>query len=170
MTDKTISVYWFFILFIVSFAIVFIIYSLYGKPLDVRQMEGLFLAEKLADCVSQGGKISPGILDDKGALLINNGNLLKTCGLNFEVEQFKGWNNDQFYVSLLFSQVGGTSLPLVFYGNENLNSLDYNRNFMDSKKNKFPFCVDRTIYSNGADRTYYSIKIIACVRKTEKNA
>ncbi len=167
MTDKTISVYWFFILFIVAFAVVFIVYSLYGKPLDVRQMEGLFLEEKLADCVSRGGEIPETILDESGKFLITDENFLKKCGFNFNTEQIYDWNNNQLFVSLDFFS-GGNSV-LFKAGNGQLRT-DSNVNVIDHiKKNQFPFCVERTVYSNGKDGKYYSIKVISCVRKTEKN-
>ena len=167
MTDKTVSIYWFFILFVIAFAIVFIVFSLYGKPMDVRQMEGIFLAEKVADCVNQGGKISP-----EGERLIKGEDILEVCRLNFAVESVKDyWNNDQFYVSLEFFDEGQALVSSIPKGNENLKNKDSNVNVLDSgNRNNFPFCVERIIYSKGEGGKYYSIKIFTCVRKTEKNA
>ena len=165
MTDKTVSIYWFFILFIVASAIVFIVFSLYGKPLDVRQMEGIFLAEKVADCVSQGGKISP-----EGERLMKREDILKVCHLNFAVEPFKEyWNNDQLYVALEFFDGGQTSISSVYGGNENL-KVNNNLNFIEPNKKNLPFCVQRIIFSNGEEGKYYSIKIFTCVGKKGKNA
>jgi len=169
MTDKTISIYWFFILFVVAFAIVFLTYSVYGKPLDVREMEGIFLAEKVADCISQGGKISTEVLKDSGEFLLSDETFLKTCHLNFDTEKIYGWNNDQFFVSVNFLISGEKEGRIFSSGNENL-MMNSNINFIDSRDRNLPFCVNRTIYSNGADGKYYSIKLISCARKTEKNA
>jgi hypothetical protein len=168
MTDKTISVYWFFILFIIASAMAFIVYTLYGKPLDVRGVEGIFLSEKVADCVSQGGKLSP-----EAEKLMGGGDILQVCHLNLEVEQFKdSWNNDQFYVSVNFSTVeGDKTLPVyspIPVGNDNL-KINSNVNFIDSSGKNMPLCISRTIYSNGKNGEYYLIKIFTCVRKTEKN-
>jgi len=160
MTDKTISVYWFFILFIIASAIVFVVYSLFGKSLDVREMETIFLAEKVADCVSQGGTMT-----NEGQVLIEKGNeenLLEICRLNFEVEEYRYWKNDQLFVSVKF----GEGNPILV-GNLNLNSPESNINFFGSNR-QFPFCVDRIMYSYWNEKIY-SIKIVACVRKTEKN-
>jgi hypothetical protein len=170
MTDKTISVYWFFILFIVASAIVFLVYTIYGAPLDIRGAEGVFLNEKIASCVSQGGKIT-----SAGKKFISEGessNLLGLCHLNFKVEPFKeSWNNDQLFVSVVFSTVEGSvltpGLPILA-GNANLKS-NCNINVLDSKTNQFPVCINRTMLSNGEDGKYYSIQIFTCVRKTEKN-
>ena len=169
MTDKTISVYWFFILFIIASAMAFIVYSLYGKPLDVRGVEGVFLAEKLADCVSQGGRIPLNVLDGKGEFVITNENLLQICNLNFEVEKFKdSWNNDQLYVFLNFSTPGEKPYS-VSAGNENL-KINSNVNFIDSNTKNMPFCVERIMFSNGqTDNKYYSIKLFTCVNKKDKN-
>jgi hypothetical protein len=172
MTDKTVSVYWFFVLFLIASVIVFVVYSLYGKPLDVREMEGLFLAEKIADCVSKGGQILPDVLNDQGEFSLTEDTLLNRCHLNFNTEEIYGWNSDQYFVSILFSPIRGKgSSSFVAYGNSNLKE-NANINFLDrSKKEKFPFCVDRLIYSKGvSEKEYYSFKITACVRKTEKNA
>jgi hypothetical protein len=167
MTDKIVSVYWFLILFIVTFAIVSIVYSLYGKPLDVREMEALFLTEKMADCVVQGGKIFPSLINEKGEILLSNETLLRSCGLNFQVENFKDWNNDQFFVSILFLDNKKDTLTFFASGNFNLKE-NANFNFLDSKKEKFPFCEERSIYAF-ANEKIYTLKITACVRKTEKN-
>lgn len=170
MTDKTISLYTFFILLLVASAIVFMVYSLYGKPVDVREMEGVFLAEKLADCVSSGGKVSAEILDKDGNFLITRENLPDKCNLIFKVEEYKGWNNDQLFVSLDFFSSDGKVLHSVSFGNGNFIG-SCNINALDTiTKNNSPFCVERKIYSIGGNGEFYTIRIFAGVRKTEKNA
>jgi hypothetical protein len=169
MTDKTISVYWFFILFIVASAIVFLVYTLYGTPSDVREMESIFLAEKVSDCVSRGG-----ILTSAGKKMIENpktANILELCNLNFNSEKIYDWNNDQLFVLVQFF-ADEKFLFEIPGGNYNLYSQksECNINGMIGNE-KFPFCAERTIYSNeGEDEEKsYSIKIFTSVRKTEKN-
>jgi len=173
MTDKTISLYWFFVLFLIASAVVFLVYSLYGKPLDVRQMECVFLAEKVADCVSQGGNIPETILNKGGVFVINSENLLKNCYINRGTENVYGWNNDQLFVSIGFSRFEN-EIPILgptfFVGNEHLWDKNSNMNSIDPAKNKnFPVCIERKIYSKGEDGKYYLITISTCVGKKEKN-
>jgi hypothetical protein len=133
-------------------------------------MEGLFLAESVADCVSRGGEIPENILDSGGNFLINDENFLGLCNLNFKVEEYMGWDNDQFFVSIEFSAPGEKTPYSISSGNKKLQT-NCNVNMIDtSNKNHFPFCVERNLYSNGKDGKYYLVKIFAGVRKTEKNA
>ena len=173
MTDKTISIYWFFILFLIALAMVFIVYSLYGKPLNIRGMEAVFLADKVADCINQGGEIPESILAKDGLFVINNENFLKKCYLNLATESIYYWNNDQIFVSINFVAIEkGIPIPgpTIFVGNSNLNNRDANINLVNIFKNeKFPFCVERKIYSKGEDGKFYLIQLVTCVRKTEKN-
>ena len=50
--SKILSVYWFAILAIVAVGIVAMVIVFYGKPYDVREMEGSILINKIADCLS----------------------------------------------------------------------------------------------------------------------
>lgn len=173
MTDKVISVYWFFILFIIASAIVFLVYTLYGTPSDIREIESIFLSEKVADCVSRGG-----VLTFEGKKMIEDGefaNILELCNLNFDSEKVYDWNNDQLFVSIIFSEMDNSKEPLIVYaGNYNLytQKAQCNLNGVVGDE-KFPFCVERTIYSNselGKEGKYYSIQIFTSVKKMNKNA
>jgi hypothetical protein len=173
MTDKTISVYWFFILFIIASAIVFLVYTLYGAPSDIREIESIFLSEKVADCVSHGG-----LLTSEGKKMIENGeaaNILELCHLTFDSEKVYDWNDDQFFVLITFSELVNSKEPLIVYaGNYNLytQKAECNLNGMIGDE-KFPFCVERTIYSNSETENrgeYYSIQIFTSVKKMNKNA
>ena len=56
--NKILSVYWFAILIIVAVGIVAMVVVFYGKPYDVRKIEGEILINKIADCLSDSdGKL-----------------------------------------------------------------------------------------------------------------
>jgi hypothetical protein len=116
----------------------------------------------LADCISQGGKMRDNILDEDK---FNNENFLEKCGLIFNVEDFKSWNNDQFYVEVYFEEFEvGSARDFIRVGNMNL------KNDCNKEGKNLPVCVERSFYSldNQSDKSYI-IKIKSVVRKTEKN-
>ena len=55
--DKILSVYWFFILFIISSGIFAMVYVFYNSPFDVRETESGILADKTAECILEQGRI-----------------------------------------------------------------------------------------------------------------
>ncbi len=55
--DKILSIYWFAILFIIATGIFAMVYVFYKTPFDVRGIESEILASRIAECVSQQGKI-----------------------------------------------------------------------------------------------------------------
>ena len=101
--DKIISVYWFVVLFIVAGAVVYMAASFYGKPYDVRGIEASIMINNIADCISEGGNIKEGVLD--------NENFLESCNLNFEVEDYKDWKEKgQYYVEVEISEFDGEKI------------------------------------------------------------
>ncbi|MFH1325419.1 MAG: hypothetical protein ABIH49_01455 [archaeon] len=59
--DKIISVYWFAILTLVAGGIFAVVYSFYSFPYDVRNIEADLMTGKVADCLSENGRISSDI-------------------------------------------------------------------------------------------------------------
>jgi hypothetical protein len=53
--EKLLSIWWFFILAITATAIVVAVTYYYSADIDVRQMESAILAEKLGECLNNGG-------------------------------------------------------------------------------------------------------------------
>lgn len=158
-TDKLISVYWFAILFIVAAAIAYMVLSFYGEPYDARKLEANALTNQIADCLSEAGYLKEGILERIEA------DFLETCDLNFEVEVYRGWNNDQFYVEIgIYDFDTGEKISEISEGNQNL-KIDCE---IDSKN--FPFCLDRKFYVIDGNENQYQVNILSIVRKTEKNA
>ena len=167
--DKLISVYWFVILFIVAGAVVYMAVIFYGEPYDVRDVEADIMINQVADCISRGGQIKDEILED-GLVLLTNENIWDKCHLNFNVEEFKDWNNDQYYLEINFYKFDGSSddslgesVGKVKAGNSDL------KDICNDKRNLFPFCRERIFYTLDGTKQY-AIKIKSVVRKTEKNA
>ena len=156
--DKIISVYWFAILFIVAAAIVYMVVSFYGEPYDVRELEADILADKVADCLAEGGYLKEGIFES----LSNN--LLETCNFNFEVEDIHNWDDDQLYVEIkIYNFSSKTKIFEISEGNINL------KENCELEGNNFPFCLERSFYVIDKDNNQYQVNILSIVRKTEKN-
>jgi hypothetical protein len=163
--DKIISVYWFAILFIVTAAIVYITFLFYGQPYNVREVEADILIDKIASCISKGGKLN----SERWNKLENN-NLLEICNLNFNVEDFEGWKDDQYYVEIHYSH---------FDINKEINSHSWIlkssagnfelKDYCWKNEKNFPFCLKRSFYILDDNNQEYLIKILSIVRKTEKN-
>ena len=158
--DKILSVYWFAILFIVAGAIIYMTAISYGEPYDVRELEANILTNQIADCMSQGGQL----IDNWKEL--NNYNFLEFCHLTFNVEDTKGWRDDQFYVEIGFQKfdTGDFARNSITNGNINL------KQFCNLQGKKLPICVERSFYTIDNENNQYAIKILSVVRKTEKNA
>jgi hypothetical protein len=162
--DKILSVYWFAILFIVAAAIVYMAVLFYGEPYEIRNIEANIMVNQIADCLSSGGYLNKKIIDDEGKFLLNNSNFLNICHLDFNVEDFKGWKNDQYYVEIDISEVGKLDNSFkITNGNINL------RENCNEEGKFFPVCVERNFYTSNKNKNQYMIKILSIVRKTEKN-
>ena len=157
-TDKIISVYWFVILFIVAAGIAYMVFSFYGKPYDIREMEANALIDRVADCVSQKGNLREGVLTEG----------FKE-NLNFKVEDVYDWKNEeQYYVEIdVLDFNSKVKISEASAGNSNL------KEFCELKGVKLPFCLKRSLYVLGSgesqQQTQYQINILSIVRKTDKN-
>lgn len=95
--DKIISVYWFAILFVVAGAVVYMVAIFYGAPKNIQEVESKILANKVAECISEGGYLKENILTSD----YFKNNLLKECNLNFQVEDFSTWKDkEQYYLEV----------------------------------------------------------------------
>lgn len=144
--DRLVSMYWFAILFIVAAAIVYMTMVYYGKPYDIREIEGNLLANKVVDCL-----VPQNYLDES----VSHENFLEVCRINFENEEFGKWDSDQYYVDV--SPIG------IRAGNTNL--LD----FCSEELGKNPYCIRRSFYSITSTGEQKFIDVRVAVRKTEKN-
>lgn len=158
--NKMISVYWFAILFIVAAAIVYMVISFYGEPYDIREAEAHALTNKIANCLSEAGNLTEGVLDEDF-----EENFMEECKLNFEVEDVYNWReHGQYYVEINFSNfLTMAEISVIKKGNENLK--------MDCglKGKAFPVCLERSFYVLDKNEKQYQIDILSIVRKTDKN-
>ncbi|MEK6926327.1 MAG: hypothetical protein AABW50_03550 [Nanoarchaeota archaeon] len=157
--DKVISVYWFFILFLVAAAIVYMVFLFYGKPYDVREVEANLLANKISDCLAYGGMINEQVLTEEYRM-----NFEENCGLDFRTEDSYGWNNDQIYFIVSIYDFKSEELKYSF-SSQRFNWIDS----CGSKKDNNPFCVRKELYVLDGNGNNYLIDIFTAVRKTEKN-
>ncbi len=161
--DKIISVYWFFVLFIVTAAIVYMVLSFYGEPFDVREVEADILTNKVARCLSHAGYLESNVLTGNF-----RENFLEECGFNFKTENVYGWGAmGQYYVEINFSDflTKKQNSPAIKKGNEEL------KIFCGQKGKTMPVCIKRSFYvlDKNQGKKQYQIDILSIVRKTEKN-
>ncbi|MFH1326600.1 MAG: hypothetical protein ABIH59_00545 [archaeon] len=162
--DKMISMYWFVILFIVAVAVVYMAVLYYGKPYDVRDVETTILTNKIADCFSRQGILKQEVFDGSN-FLINEGNFLEICDLDFKTEEDYNWEDNQYYVKLdIFDFTTKNSFPGFPFekGNQKLKDCS-------NKLDNFPFCIGRSFYVIDELGNQYVVNIFSSVRKTEKN-
>lgn len=166
-TDKTLSVYWFLILFIAAAAVVYMVAVFYGHPYDVRQLEARVLANKIADCVSRGGELVPELFDEDGwAESYMGESFWESCGIILDVEDMQGWEDPQYYAEVRFYNLEGVEVFGQMTGNLNLLSSCEIQN--EEEYERLAVCVEKRFYAVGGENQYL-IKILSIVRKTEKN-
>ncbi|MBW6442616.1 hypothetical protein K0A97_02435 [Patescibacteria group bacterium] len=165
---KLISVYWFFIIFIVAAGIIYMVLSFYNKPYDVRNMEVELLIVKISDCLSYGGYLNDSLINSGGHFSEEfKENFEKICSLNFSVEDFSNWKeNDQFYLKIdLFNfDIIGEKIDSFEQGDRGLTT------FCDLEGEYLPVCSKRSFYALDKNNTKYQIEILSIIKKTEKNA
>lgn len=159
------SVYWFLIIFISAAAIVYMVFLFYNHPYDVRELEANVLANKVADCVSRGGELVPGIFDENRSDLSKD-NFWENCGITFDNENVKEGGDPQYYSSVQFYDIKGVEFFGRFKGN--LNLLSSCELQQDKEYEKLATCVEKRLYVVEYGEQYL-VRILSIVRKTEKN-
>jgi hypothetical protein len=165
--NKLLSIYWFFILVIVSGGIVLMVNSFYSTPYDVREVEAEILSKNVLNCFMTGGKISPNVMSNNGVFLESfQDHFNDICNLSFDV--YSEFERPQYYVEVDFYDFGNLrdSRFLVAYGNNNWKS---DCNFENSKEEKIAKCVQKEVFVQGVDSRLYLVKILTIVGKTEEN-
>ena len=126
--EKIIAVYWFAILLVVAGALVYMVFIFYGKPYSVRQTESEILTNQIANCLSEGGYLKEELVSG-----LNSENILERCNLNFNVEDFKNWKEEeQYYIELEIYEFNenlpegdvGKTLLEINKGNKNLKPIE----------------------------------------------
>ncbi len=160
--EKLVSVYWFAILFIVAAGVVYATASFYGQPYDVREVEAEILSDKVAECVSHAGILKPFVFEEDF-----DERFLELCNLNFEVEDYKDWQDrGQYYVELNIKNFDTEDFQnLANGGNPQLKGFCVEGN---TEKNN-PYCLGRELYVLDTEGNQYELTVLTIVRKTDKN-
>jgi hypothetical protein len=162
--DKILSVYWFAILIIVSGGIFAMVYTFYGTPYDIREIESNLLINRIADCVSYAGRMNADLISD-GKFTKEN-NFLGKCHLNFSSTE---WGEEQYYTEVNFYKPENMNSPIFSLtkgNNKWLSSCAIQKNKEQERLTK---CVEKSFYSVDNVNNQYIIKILSVVRKSEKN-
>ena len=132
--------YWIIIMIIILIGIVSGVLHIFGSNIDVRRAEAGLLRDNLVSCLIEQGKLKTEIYESE--------NLLEKCKIKI---------NDEYAIKLKLKnekekKFGKESL---FIGCDNLD-------------NKFPRCIQTTIYILKQDKSAY-LEITTVVDKNEKN-
>lgn len=143
---KVLGIYWYAVLLVIMIVVVSMVGIVFGAKYDTRDIESRILANKIANCVSQGG-----ILNEKVFSSEFKNNFLKNCGVSF------GDFENEYYISVEFYDYGscvknGNSLVCgILLGVDNFDTtLTRHLNTfcsLDSGKGKLPFCKERSFYA-----------------------
>ena len=160
--EKIFSLYWFAILILVAGGIFAMVYVFYGAPYDVREIEGEILVDRVADCLSYGGRINAGVL--QGGTFNSEFEFLNECHL-----VLKESREEQYYIEVDFYGLGDleNSVYEIKEGrNEWLSSCEIQEGKEYDKLHK---CVGGSFYSLDESGNQYLIKILIVVGKSEQN-
>ena len=156
--EKILSIYWFLILTVVAGGIFAMVYAFYNHPYDVRELEADIMISKMADCISEGGKIKENRLNDENF----KNTFLNECGFNFD-----GGETMQYYLEVDFYTLNNKdeSLFSLAEGNENwIADCELEKEYGRTAE-----CVEKRFYAVGQDNNQYLIKILAIIGKTKEN-
>jgi len=167
---KVLSVYWFAILVIVAVGIIAMVLVFYGKPYDIRKVEGEILINKIADCLSsEDGKLKQIISLDECHLDFGEKNefyleiseeisISKTSGTqevsDVEVSDAKN----------LQANFGATKSGTQDFVGLNLNQGNYNLKD-DCGKAVNIVCVEKNVYYLNEDGSEKIIKFLSVIGK-----
>ena len=166
--EKMLSAYWFVILIIVSGGIFAMVTVFYGHPSDIREIEANILLNKIADCLSQQGRINQDLLSQGNFNQDFKNNFLKKCTLNFAVE--KNWDVPQYYIEINFYNISNLkkSVFTISEGNKNIKE-DCKTKKEEENYQKLSKCIEKSIYALDENHNQHIIKILSVVNKAEKN-
>jgi hypothetical protein len=170
--DKYLSFYWFFILMLIALGVFIMSYNYYGAPYDIREVESELLANKLANCISNQGKINPDFLIEKNLNPALSDIFLEECKINFNVEDGYSENSlPPYFFEIEFYRISNLSNPFLIISEGNLNFKgDCLINEDDNKKFRvLAKCTERRFYVVDDFSNQYLIKVLSSVKKNEKN-
>lgn len=165
--EKLISIYWFVILTLVAGGIFLMVSSFYNSPYDVRKVESEILAEKIADCVYEGGVVNPSLMQENNPIFRDffKDNFERICTLNFDTKN--EWDPEQHFVRMV---VYGSEKKITKKLNVSAGNLNYEEDCYASVEHlELAQCANRTFFANFPDGKTYFVEIIAVTAKTKEN-
>ncbi len=170
--ERMLSIYWFVILALTAGGIYGMIYAFYIHPFDIREVEANILINNVADCISEKGVLKDFVLNEEGKVDENfKKDFLDKCGINFNVEDEHGWNDEktgknQYYLEVNFYDVNLNDLGSISAGEPIWKSdckLKEKKEYQTLVK-----CANKRFYALD-NYNQILIDILSIVRKTEKN-
>lgn len=170
-TDKVLAIYWFVVLTIVAGGIFAMVYLFYGTPYDVRTLESQIFAEKIADCISNRGELSPDLFTGNQFNQDLGTGFTKDCNINFNVEDGYTENEIQYFYRVDFYSLSDLTNPVFTLsdGNSNWQSDCFITNKNDQQYVKLATCTERRFYALSNSGNQYLIQILSVIGKSEKN-
>ena len=160
--EELLFLYWIAIMTIVAVVFYGVVASFYGSPYDIREVEVNLLINRVADCVSYGGRINSNIsfLEiEKNSLFLEN------CHLNFST----GDEKIQYYVEINFYKIEDMDNSVLNFSRGNSDLISYCNIQKDNNYESLPVCSEKSFYSIDSLDNQYIIKILAIVNKADKN-
>jgi len=102
--EKLLSIWWIFVLAVIGGGIVLGVLIYNNAEFDVRYDDANLLAEKIANCLVEQGKINENFLED-------DFNIFSECGLDKEI-----LDSDIFYFNITIFDSSGNSLKEIVSG------------------------------------------------------
>lgn len=171
--EKPLTFYWFAIIFGVALVLSLTVIGFHDHPYDVRDVEGLLLKNKVADCIAPTGRLNSKVLN-KTKTGFNETffeNFLNECSLNLKADDRETYEWDkkiQYYFEVVFRDMDEKEVYRFDEGNKGLKDICL------TNKGEFellPGCTKSYFYTINKDKDKrYFVEILTTVRKTEKNA
>lgn len=107
--SKMLSIWWFAVLVVIAVGIVVGTTIFFGGKLDVRAVEAEILANKIADCLVENGKMNQEFLNE------NTGgfDISSACSINKTIIQESG----NYYLEISIANSAGSIIQSIRYGN-----------------------------------------------------
>lgn len=166
--EKLISIYWFVILTLVAGGIFIMVNSFYNSPYDVRKVESEILAEKVVDCIYEGGVVNPSLMQENNPIFRDffKDNFEKICTLNFDTKN--EWDPKQHFVRIVFyvsERKASKGILNIYAGN-----LNYEEDcFSNSEHRELAQCAVRNFFAYLPDGKTYFVEVTAATAKTKEN-
>jgi hypothetical protein len=165
--EKLISIYWFVILTLVAGGIFIMVNSFYNSPYDVRKVESEILAEKVADCIYEGGVVNPSLMQENNPVFRDffKDNFERICNLNFDTKN--EWDPEQHFVRVVFY---GSEKKITKSLNISAGNLNYEEDcYTKTEHPELAQCALRSFFAYLPDGKMYFVEITAATAKTKEN-